>query len=285
MAETGAPEPRAAPVSVEARQQRPGTHSGTRAAPSDDTETVSYEMLQDLLRAERRSNKLMPVSARFWILVRGFLEAITNEFRAEQAKDPFSRKVMVLTDEVKNARHAAESLWALRERKLAMLALAATKDRKRPDGLTPDEAQLYERFVETLNAARAKQFEGLLPPPSLQPPPMPVPSAAPNSLTAPPVQMPIQEPVKPEARGPVLSVPAAPLPMPTPDGGPGIHVVPHDMKQPVDMLTIRALGDIPPFVGPDMQTYLLKAGDLATVPPSIANLLVRRNKAAIVNVA
>jgi hypothetical protein len=62
-------------------------------------------------------------------------------------------------------------------------------------------------------------------------------------------------------------------------------VVPHDTKQPVDMVTIRALGDIPPFVGPDMQTYLLKAGDLATVPPSIANLLVRRNKAAIVNVA
>ncbi len=241
-------------------------------------------MLQDLLRAERRSNKLMSVTARFWFLVREFLEAITNEFRAEQAKDPFSRKVMLLTDEVKNARHAAESLWALRERKLAMLALAATKDRKRPDGLTPDEAELYESFAKTLNAARAKQFEGLLPPPSLLPPPLPVPSAAPAPTTAPPVQMPIQEPPKPEAKAPIMSAPVAPSPPSTSSGGQGVHVVPHDTTQAVQMVTIRALGDIPPFVGPDMQTYLLKQGDLATVPPSIANLLVRRNKAAIVNV-
>lgn len=278
------------PVPAEAREQRPGTHTASRPAPSsDDKETVSYEMLQDLLRAERRSNKLMAVPLRFWFQVRAFLEAVTNEFRAEQAKDPFSRKVMVLTDEVKNARHAAESLWALRERKLAMLALAATKDRKRPEGITPDEAQLYEAFVTSLTQARAQQFDGLLPPPSLAPPPAPVPSAAPAPTSAPPVQMPIQEPRKPEAAtptapAPVLSVPQAPPPVPGPGGSPGVVVVPHDMQSAVEMVTIRALGDIPPFVGPDMQTYLLKAGDLASVPPSIANLLVRRNKAAIVHV-
>jgi hypothetical protein len=33
-----------------------------------------------------------------------------------------------------------------------------------------------------------------------------------------------------------------------------------------------------------MQTYVLKAGDIATVPPTIASLLVRRNKAAVVDV-
>jgi hypothetical protein len=59
--------------------------------------------------------------------------------------------------------------------------------------------------------------------------------------------------------------------------------VPHDTRSaPPEMTTIRALSDLPPFVGPDMQTYTLKAGDIATVPPSIANLLVRRNKAAVV---
>jgi hypothetical protein len=49
------------------------------------------------------------------------------------------------------------------------------------------------------------------------------------------------------------------------------------------MATIRALGDIPAFVGPDMQTYLLKAGDIASVPQSIAKLLERRKKAAILD--
>lgn len=227
---------------------------------------VSYEMLQDLLRAERRSNKMMVVPARFWPMVREFLELITQAFRIEQAKDPFSRKVMMLSDQVKNAKHAAESLWALRERKLAMLALAATKDRKMPDGITPDEGALYHDLVGMLEESRNRVFEGTIAAPNLAPPPLPVPTAAPAPTSAPPVQMPVFE--RPAQ---AVQVAAAPV------------NVPHDTRTaPAEMATIRALADLPPFVGPDMQTYTLKAGDIATVPPSIANLLVRRNKAAIV---
>jgi DNA replication initiation complex subunit (GINS family) len=232
-----------------------------------EAEAVSYEMLQDLLRSERRSNKLVAVGPRFWLQVRDFLALVTDAFRVEQAKDPFGRRVMMLTDEVKNARHAAESLWALRERKLAMLALAATKERKRPDGITPDEAELYQRFLDTLDAARQSTFGGLLPQPSLAAPPALVPSPAPPAPA--PLQMPIAE--KPAPAAPVLAAP------------PAVQVVQHDTQAAahVELVTIRALGDIPPFVGPDMQTYLLKSGDVATVPPSIANLLVRRQKATI----
>jgi DNA replication initiation complex subunit (GINS family) len=237
-----------------------------------EVEAVSYEMLQDLLRSERRSNKLVAVGPRFWTQVRDFLALVTDAFRVEQAKDPFGRRVMMLTDEVKNARHAAESLWALRERKLAMLALAATKERKRPDGITPDEAELYHRFIETLDQARQSTFGGLLPQPSLAPAPSPVPSGAPVPSPA-PLQMPLAE--KP-APGPVLAVPAAP-PAPVQVVHPDTQAAAH-----VELVTIRALGDIPPFVGPDMQTYLLKSGDVATVPPSIAHLLVRRNKATVI---
>jgi DNA replication initiation complex subunit (GINS family) len=233
---------------------------------AEEAQQVSYEMLQDLLRAERRSNKLMPVSARFWPEVRGFLDTVTQAFRIEQAKDPFSRQVMRLSDEVKNAKHAAESLWALRERKLAMLALAATKDRKMPEGITPDEGALYHDFLGVLEETRNRIFEGTISAPNLAPPPLPVPSAAPAA--APPVQMPIHE--RP-AEAPVAAAPQA-------------VNVPADTRGAVlETVTIRALGDIPPFVGPDMQTYLLKAGDIATVPPSIANLLVRRNKAAVID--
>ena len=233
-------------------------------------DAVSYEMLQDLLRAERRSNKLMAVPARFWPAVREFLELVTQAFRIEQAKDPFSRKVMMLSDQVKNAKHAAESLWALRERKLAMLALAATKDRKIPDGVTPDEGALFIDFVGMLEEARGRVFEGTVSAPSLGslgPPPLPVPSAAPSPSAPPAIQMPV---VEAAASAPAVS--AAPV------------QVPHDTRDaPPAMTTIRALSDLPPFVGPDMQTYTLKAGDIATVPPSIASLLVRRNKAAVVD--
>lgn len=237
---------------------------------AEEAQQVSYEMLQDLLRAERRSNKLMPVSARFWPEVRAFLDTVTQAFRIEQAKDPFSRQVMRLSDEVKNAKHAAESLWALRERKLAMLALAATKDRKMPEGITPDEGALYHDFLGVLEETRNRIFEGTISAPNLSPPPLPVPSAFPSTPTTPPVQMPIHE--RPAEAAAVVA--AAPQRV----------TVPADTASAAaDTVTIRALGDIPPFVGPDMQTYLLKAGDIATVPPSIANLLVRRNKAAVID--
>ncbi len=45
---------------------------------AEEVQPVSYEMLQDLLRAERRSNKLMPVAARFWPDVRQFLDTVTQ---------------------------------------------------------------------------------------------------------------------------------------------------------------------------------------------------------------
>ncbi|HLF17177.1 MAG TPA: hypothetical protein VI796_07090, partial [Candidatus Thermoplasmatota archaeon] len=86
---------------------------------------------------------------------------------------------------------------------------------------------------------------------------------------------------RPAAMGPaaVHAAPAAPV-APAPAAAP--PRVPSDVAGGADLVTIRALGDIPPFVGPDMQTYLLKAGDVATVPKSIANLLVKRAKAAMV---
>ena len=236
---------------------------------AEEAQPVSYELLQDLLRAERRSNKLMPVQARFWPEVRAFLDTVTQAFRIEQAKDPFSRQVMRLSDEVKNAKHAAESLWALRERKLAMLALAATRERTMPDGITPDEGALYHDVLGVLEETRGRIFEGTVAAPSFAPPPLPVPSQAPAPTAAPPVQMPIQE-RPPEAQAPAAAPQAVTVPADTANAAP-------------DTVTIRALGDIPPFVGPDMQTYLLKAGDIATVPPSIANLLVRRNKAAVID--
>src|SRR5687768_15521329 len=189
-------------------------------------------MLQDLIRAERRSNKLMAVPARFWPMVREFLELVTQAFRIEQAKDPFSRKVMMLSDQVKNAKHAAESLWALRERKLAMLALAATKDRKMPDGITPDEGALYHDIVGVLEESRNRVFDGTVAAPSLTPPPLPVPTGAPAPTAAPPVQMPVFE--REAAAQPAVA--AAPV------------NVPHDTRSaPPEMTTIRALSDLPPF--------------------------------------
>lgn len=219
-----------------------------------DEEGVSYEMLQDLLRAERRSNKLTPVKPRFWSRVRDFLAEVTVSFRATQEEDPFSRKAMMLRDEVQHARQTAESLWALRERKMALYALAQVRDPKadRPDGLTRVEEELYDTILMTLRAGRTRVLEGT--------------TTSPPVAAAPPEPQPAAQPAAPAKPTPA----AVAEPKPT--------VVPADAPSE-EMVTIRAVADIPPFVGPDMQTYLLKEGDVAMVPPAIAQLLERRGKA------
>lgn len=229
---------------------------------------VTYETLQDLLRSERRSNRITPVNSGFWTQMQSFLRAVEDEFRDAQRDDPFSRKALMLTDRVKNARHAAENVWQLRERKLAMLALSHVKDGGQPDGLTNREATLYEKLLRALQENRGEMFqtEHVAPVPTVAPP---APQAA-----APVEPAPMDEvPAEPEELEPPEDY--------EPEGFDGEPVaVPAD--KPDDMVTIRATGDIPPFVGPDMETYLLKEGDLAQVPEGIANLLVRRGKASVV---
>lgn len=234
-----------------------------------DDKSISYEMLQDLLRAERRSNKLSPVQPRFWARVRQFLEEVMDAFRQEQEKDPFSRRAMMLRDEAQHAQQAAEGLWALRERKMALYALAQVKTGEKPEGITRVEEELYDAIMATLLAGRSRVLEGGAPiqKPDAPAPPVPAAPAAPS-------QAPVEaQPAPPEAAEPddeeriaAAAAPAAPVEVPadTPDA---------------DMVTIRAVSDIPPFVGPDMQTYLLKEGDVAMVPQAIADLLSRRGKA------
>jgi DNA replication initiation complex subunit (GINS family) len=243
-------------------------------------------MLQDLLRSERRSNKLMSVSTRFWRDVRAFLDEVTARFREEQEKDPFSRRVMLLTDEVKNARQAVESLWALRERKMALFALAQVKEgaKKRPDHLTPREQRVYDDVLETLRRGREAVLEGHAMPepvgasmkeapekgpapaaPASPPEATPSPAAAVSSAAGEGEAAPDEG--EQEAAVQAAGKPPAQVPPDTPDD---------------DMVTIRAVADIPQFVGPDMQTYLLKEGDVATVPKAIAGLLERRKKAAVI---
>lgn len=216
-------------------------------------DAVSYEALQELLRSERRSNRITPVPPGFWNQLQGFLRAVEDEFRDAQRDDPFSKKAIMLTDRIKNARHAAENVWALRERKLAMLALAHAKDGGQPDGLTTREANLYDKLLRSLQENRSEIFGATRLPPTKAPRAEISSRHEPEEEPEPPIEPPEEE----------------------------FATVPAD-KPDEEMVTIRATSDIPPFVGPDMETYLLKQGDLATVPEGIANLLVRRQKASVV---
>lgn len=295
---------------------------------------LSYDTLLDLLRVERRSNKLAELPKRFWEDVRHYLQDSEAQFRKEQEKDPFSKRVRMLTDEVIHARDAADALWALRERKIAMQALAHARLPDEAKGMLPSEQPVYDDVLRALKENRERVFGGTVAAPKARadargPVPTPRPeaprAAAPEDGTSQETGPPRQPREAPSGAAPTTSAaeatPDAPDAKPrdtTPalgeqeesaptaastarpdapleeqdaqrDGGDearpsGPVTVPSDTPH-TDAVTIRAKGDIPPFVGPDMQTYLLKDGDIATVPKSIADLLVRRQKAAVVEEA
>ncbi len=266
---------------------------------------VTYDVVQDLLRSERRSNRLVTVPPRFWRDVRQLLTDLETAFREGQEKDPFSRRVIRLTDEVKNARNAAEGLWALRERKLALHALAS--EPKPPEGITGSEQALFDQLVKAFADSRATVFEGTsaeavaaakppatASPPSSAPtqpsPSLPGASAAPpatpsTSATATPVKAAAaKQEAPPAAKAEPPAGEATPAGEPAPASPAPVVTVPPDTPGD-DSVLVRALQDLPPFVGPDMVTYELMEGDVASVPGRIAALLIRGNRAAVVDAA
>lgn len=245
-----------------------------------DGDEVSYETLQDMLRNEKRSNRLTPVADGFWRALQHFLQDIESEFLREQGKDPFSRKASMLRDRVVHAQQAADGVWTLRERKIALLALAHVKEGGEPKGLTSKEKLLYNGLLDLLKTTRNGVFAGT----AAEAVAKAIPTTRPRSAKELEVEAmaaqsktvdddavsdpaPEADDVRDESDAPDVPAPAPRVPSDTPNDG---------------QVTIEAIGDIPPFVGPDMQTYILKAGDMATVPENIAALLVKRNKAKIV---
>lgn len=255
-----------------------------------DGDEVSYETLQDMLRNEKRSNRLTPIQDGFWRALQNFLKDIESEFLREQGKDPFSRKASMLRDRVVHAQQAADGVWTLRERKIAMLALAHVREGGAPKGLTTKEKVLYQGLLDIINTTRQGVFAGTaaeaVAKAALEAPTAPVKEEVEVAASEPPKSEPdtdadadadaeeavddhVDEAAKTETpEEPPVERPAkVDVPPDTPDDG---------------QVTIEALGDIPPFVGPDMKTYNLKEGDMATVAENIAELLVKRNKAKIV---
>lgn len=144
--------------------------------------------------------------------------------------------------------------------------------------------------------ARRELGQDVSGPPDLRTDPEPVEQPAGGGLAGqeqgqPPVPGPGALPVGQEPQPAVVLVAGQPRPhelVHGPQNAPAGQEAsnPQGEPKPPGQLTIRALADIPPFVEPDnLATVRLKAGDVATVPTSIARLLERRQKAVVVEEA
>lgn len=214
----------------------------------------TFDTLSAQESQEKKSRSLTKIEPSFFRYVANYLEQVEDDYRKEQSKNPSSRKVQFLGDELRNATNKAEELWKSREKKIVYHAqVAARKDPlpPPPENLTRDEAAFYRAMVELLR----QQWLRFLP------------QRAGGSDEA-------AARHKPETQ----SARVQPAPEPKAPATDASGTGPDS-----DDWTIRALVDIPPFVGYGGKTYHIRKGEVLTLPRKLASVLKDRKQVSIVN--
>lgn len=216
---------------------------------------VNFERVTKVYREETGKKTLTPLEASFYDKLATYLRRLEESAVREAAKDPNSTKSVMLQDELRKARKKRDQIFTYRERKLALLASsrASGADVAVPS-LPTQERVLFEGMVDLLRRARKDAFGGS-------------PFGAEEAL-------PPEGAARPEAR----------------EGPAGMRVIKAEETKRArvaptlkDHVVVHVLEDLPPFAGLDT-TYHLKKEDVVTLPKTIAQILVDRGKARIVQI-
>jgi DNA replication initiation complex subunit (GINS family) len=224
-------------------------------APEED---VNFERVTKVYREESGKKTLVNLEADFYDKLAAYVARLHEGANAEAQKNPNSPKALILQDELRKVRKRRDQIFTYRERKLALLASSrASGAEVEVPHLTTQELALFESMVALLKKSRADAFGG-----------HPIGSEPPVSASA-------SEPPSPPAKGKTAAIKM---------------IRAEDTKRTTiaptlkDHVLVHVLEDLPPFAGIDT-TYRLKKEDVVTLPKTIAQILVDRGKARIVQVA
>lgn len=222
--------------------------------------TFDYTKLRSLERRERQSPELMNIGDDFFEKALGHIRQLKARLEQERQKNPSSKKVLLISDELRNTERIWKSIFERREKKVVQAALSAARGGSHtPKYLTRQERRFYDRLVALLRENRERILEGETSG-DAQP-------AAASSTdgetrkeadTAPP-----PEEKEPETR-------------PADETG-GAEEQERDV-------TLRMLQDMPSFVGSDMNNYALEKEDVVVLPEKTAAILVERGAAEQITV-
>lgn len=219
---------------------------------------VNFERVTKLYREETGKKTLTNLEVEFYDKLAAYLARVEADAQREVAKDPNSPKAIMLQDELRKVRKKRDQIFTYRERKLALLASSKASGADIEVMTLPrQERELFDHMVALLQKARADAFGGS-PFGSEAGPSEGVATPAPISATT--------------ARTAADSMKV---------------IRSEDTKKPKvapslkDHILVHVLEDLPPFAGIDT-TYHLKKEDVVTLPKTIAQILVDRGKARIV---
>ncbi len=222
-------------------------------------EEVNFERVTKVYREEGGRKTLVALEQDFYDKLAAYVKRLEENANKEAAANPNSPKALMLQDELRKVLKRREQIFTYRERKLALLASSRASGAATELLALPRQDQfLFDRMVELLRQSRSDAFGGS--PFGSEPTPLP-PQAAAASLS----------PAEAESRTAT-----------------GMKTVPsEETRKPrvapslKDHVLVHVLEDLPPFAGLDT-TYHLKKEDVVTLPKTIAEILVSRGKARVV---
>lgn len=127
---------------------------------------MNLEELQSVQSKERQATSLQNLRSSFYREAGEFIQQLVRERdrTAERSDDPFSStEVRRLTDDIETARSTVEAIYERRVGKVVKMASIAAADMPTDDqGLTAEEAELFETLVAEIEANRDHVLDDVL---------------------------------------------------------------------------------------------------------------------------
>lgn len=124
-------------------------------SPDDE---VTYEAIKGKLDTQKRANKPVHLAPHFYEHAQDYLEELREEYEAAHARDPSSKEVRILFDELFRGREALNDLFDIRAKRILSHALSQGDTLEEKD-LTPHERELFHKVHEIVEATRNQVLE------------------------------------------------------------------------------------------------------------------------------
>ncbi|MBR9690242.1 hypothetical protein GOV08_01010 [Candidatus Woesearchaeota archaeon] len=225
----------------------------------DNTINITYETLFELLRREKNREEMQKLQDNFYEDVVSYLAEKKKVFLPE-SKDLFSDDEREKTlKQIQNTKRIIQDLFERREKKIIVMALNKVRTESSLTDTSPllnSEKAYFEKMVELFSSNRQGILNNILngDSPEFKPTPRKEESSAAKKEE-------VEQPLEAQSSE-FASVP-----------------------KPKSKKTVRFIGQVPKFVGKELEVYgPFNPDDMASLPADIANVLIKKKRAEEVNV-
>jgi len=217
-----------------------------------DAEGISYKNLRRIQQSERQSPSLSHIDPQFYKDVTIYI----NGLRQRLDEEKHAQKKMLLHEELQNIEKIARNIYEQREKKIILAAISKARGgHPSTQNMIKDEQRFFDSILDLILSTRSSLLD----------------SQANDNINSEPIQTEKHIDTKKQD---ISSLTDKNKTQSNKTVSPPQHL-PHPI--------IRVITDIPTFIGTDKQTYHLKKGDVLSIASDMAEMLIKRKKAHLIN--